>query len=122
MRPTGHGSNAGGVHGFDIAVEMNQALLVCAEVFCVSDALWGEKLSKTAKKLVTAKHVPATAYRLIYCNERAAPKKGTETPGVIICSIGALGSVDLLQSNDPRVSDHDDLRAMLSAAPPMVHQ
>jgi hypothetical protein len=115
MRPTGHGSKASdGEHGFDIAVRQNQELLICAEVFCVSAALWGQKIAKTAKKLVTAKNVPATAYRLIYCNEQGAQRKCTELPGVIVCSIQPSGAIQLVRSNDQRVRDSNALSALLT--------
>jgi hypothetical protein len=100
MRPTAEESTSNNKNSFDIRACHPTGVRVVGEVFCVSSALWPEKVRKTASKLMKA---PSRSRRLIYYNLEAKETYGAERKGLFFLGVAApKGGVQLVCSTETR--------------------
>lgn len=100
MHPTAENSGSKEQHTFDLDACVSNGGHVIAEVFCVSEALWPQKMSKTIKKVLKADGDP---HHLIFYNGEAKPAYPTKKAGIYIFAIDAgSGAVSPVFCTDPR--------------------
>jgi hypothetical protein len=100
MHPTAENSGSKEKHTFDLSAYASDGGHAIAELFCVSAALWPEKMRKTIKKVLKADSDP---HRLIFYNQEAKSAYPTKKAGVYIFAIDVgPGAVSPGCCTDPR--------------------
>lgn len=74
MRPTGHDNTAEGADAFDVEATHPALGRITGEVFCVSPALWAQKMAKTRAKLARSNAPIRAAFYNLEAKESYRPK------------------------------------------------